>query len=346
MQFSANVTAVTRETIVPKVFDQVLNGNVTALRFLGNAHPWSSGYRYDVPIKWKSSGLGGVTGIADRLDTSRTTNKTKMSFEPRMITKPVVLADIEVELNQGDERVIELLASEFDSQAQELADEFGTEMYEGSGAGDRWDSFDMASDDATNYSSYGGLARATFAVLNGELDTAIGALALSDMAALYDEVAIGNKRPTLAPTTPGGFTAYEGLLQPSVRMNIAATGFPKVTRTGQVPGTAALGGDLGFDSLAYRGTPIVADEKCPSQKLYMLNEQTIGFHGVNLSKYERPNLKGVVEGAANVPVPRGFNWTGLRQPTDQLAEVGHLVLVGNVISTSPRNQGRMEGITG
>lgn len=331
---------------MPKVYDQVLSGNVLLLRLLGNAKPWRSGYRMDVPIKYKESGLGGVVGLADKLDTSRTTNLKKMQFEPKMITKPVVLGDVEVEMNEGDERIIDLMAVEFDSMAQELVDELGTELYEGTGAGDHFDSLATAADDATNYATYGSLARATYTVLNGYLSTAVGALALSDLSTAYDTVTVGAMKTSLIPTDQTGFTAYEGLLQPTVRMNISANGMPQVTRTGNASSTDALGGDVGFDALAYRGARIVADDKCPSGSMFFLNENSISFHGINMSQYERPNLKGKVEGAQNIPVPRGFNWTGLRKPVDQFAEVGHLAILGNVISNMPRLAGQLQGITG
>src|SRR4051812_17814690 len=113
MQFSDAVKSVTRETIVPTVYDTVTKGSPLLMYLLQNAKPWKSGYRYDIPIKYQKSNQGGVVGIADKLSTERTTVRTKMQFEPKMITKPVVLADIEVVLNKGDEQVLDLLATEF-----------------------------------------------------------------------------------------------------------------------------------------------------------------------------------------------------------------------------------------
>jgi len=115
---------------------------------LQNAKPWKSGYRYDVPIKYAKSTKGGVVGIADKLDTERSTTRTKMQFEPKMITKPVVIADIEETLNQGDEAVLDLLTTEFDSIAQDLIIDLAAELYAGTGTGDRWDSLANAADDA------------------------------------------------------------------------------------------------------------------------------------------------------------------------------------------------------
>ena len=148
MGFSDTVKTLTREVIIKKVYDTVLEGNVGLLRVLGNAKPWKSGYRYDIPVKYQKSTAGGIVPVGGTLDTSRTSTRIKMQFEPQRIHKPVVIDDIEVAVNQGDERVLELLATEMDSIAQDLTDDLGTYFYTGSGAtGSSFDSILNAADD-------------------------------------------------------------------------------------------------------------------------------------------------------------------------------------------------------
>jgi hypothetical protein len=48
----------------------------------------------------------------------------------------------------------------------------------------------------------------------------------------------------------------------------------------------------------------------------------------------------------NVPVTTGFNWSGFIKPIDQYGKVGHIILLGNLISDDPRHQGVMITITG
>ena len=132
MEFSAVVTSVTRETIVPAVNDTILTGNVSLLRILGNAKPWGSGYRMDFPIKYQKSTTGGLVPVGGELNTDRTSTRIKMQFEPQRIHKPVVIDDIEIAVNEGDERVLDLLATEMDSIAQDLTDDIGDYFYRGS----------------------------------------------------------------------------------------------------------------------------------------------------------------------------------------------------------------------
>ena len=347
MDFTDTVKTVTRERIVPKVYDTVLTGNVGILRTMGNAKTWGTGFRLDVPVKFQKATTGGLVGLGGSLDTSRSNTRIKLQFDPKRRHKPVVIDDIERQLNKGDEQVLMLLAAEMDSVAQDLLDEGGDDFYGGSGTGDNFDSIENSADDATNYSTYGGKSRSTYSTLNGYLSTSIGTLALSDMSSAWNSTKVGNARPSVALADTTSWTAYEGLLTPTVQAGYQTSGFPQVTRTGQVSSKSALGGELGFDSIFYRGTPIVEDEKCPSGEMKVLHERYFGFHGINIDEYENFNISEEnVDGPQSIPVPRGFNWSGLIRSAGQPAEVGHFYIIGNYVSKDPRRTGSLEGITG
>ena len=349
MQFSDAVKTVTRETIVPMVTDTVLKGNVFLLRTLGNAKSWRSGYDYEFPIKYKKSTEGGLVGIGGTLDTSRQETRVKMTFQPQRIHKPVVIDDIEAAVNQGDERILELLAVEMDSIAQDLMDDVGGYLYTGTGAsGASFDSILNAADDSTNFGTYGAQSRTAYATLKGYYVASVGALAISDLSTGYDAVEIGGVGPSLIVSTPTIWSAYEALLQPTVRAGYQTTGFPQATRTGMLSSTNALsGGDIGFNALWYRGVGFVKDEKCTSQKLFMANEKYFFWAGIDLPDYEKINTsERNVEGPQALPIPKGFNWSGMLRSTNQPAEVGHMYLVGNWISNDPRRCGQLTGITG
>ena len=347
MQFTDTVKTITREVIVPKVYDTILKGNVGLLRLLGNAKPWRSGFRYDVPVKYQRSNVGGLVGIGGTLDTTRTNVRVKMQFDPKRRHKPVVIDDVEAQLNKGEEQVLELLATEMDSVAQDLLDQAGDDLMSGTGAGEAFDSLLNASDDATNFGTYGSLSRTTYASLNGYLATSVGTLALSDLSTAHNAVKIGLEKPTVALADVTSWTAYEGLLTPVVRAGYEANGFPQVTRTGDLPSRKALGGEIGFDALYYRGTPVVEDEKVTSGYLFFLHEKYFMFAGIDIDDYEKVNISSEThDGPQAAPIPRGFNWSGLLRSVNQPAEVGHLYIIGNYIAHDPRRNGVLQGITG
>ncbi len=336
----------TREGIIPKCIDTILKGNVAVMRTLGNAISWGSGYQKEVIVKYQKSTAGGMVPVGGSLDTSRIVNRVRLIFYPKRRHMPTVLDDIEITVNEGDERIVDLLALEMDSNAQDLIDSLGTDLYTGSGSGEVFDSLVNAADDATAYSTYGTRARATYATINGYLATSVGTLALSDMSTMHNAIKIGSEKPTVMFADTTGWTAYEGLLTPVVKAGYDAMGFPQVTRTGEIPSRKALGGELGFDSIYYRGTPIVEDEKCTSGNMYGINEKYFNFYGIDIKGYQKINIKDNIDGPQALPVPKGFNWTGLMESSTQPAQVGHMYIVGDFICSNPRTAGRMSGITG
>jgi hypothetical protein len=320
------------------------------MKLLQNAKPWKTGVAYEVIIKYQDSTNGGNTGIADKLDTDRQNVRTKMTFQPKMAYKPIVIADIERTLNQGDEQVVDLLEAEFDSQAQSLMQVMASNLWTGTGVGNSWDSIYNAADDSTNFATYGTLARASYSTLNGYYLASAGALTLAKMATAYDAVDIGTDSPDIIATTKALWSTYESLLQPTVRAGYTQNGYPRMNAFGMVSGKQGLAGEAGFDVLFFRGTPVVKDEQIPSGKMFLINTNYFGFKGINVSGLKQVNFKksnpGVPEGVpGRVPSTRGFNFRDMMSPVDQLAEIGHIIYAGNFISENPRLQGQMVGLT-
>lgn len=359
MQFSANVTTVTRENIIPDLFNQINVGSPFLIHVLAQAKAWTSGKSFDLPIKHSKSTNGGVTGIADQLDSNRQDNRATMSFQPRTLYKPVVVADIEVELNKGDERVLDLLTTELHSQAQDLMEDAAEQLFEGTGTGNEWSSIAMAADDTTNYSSYGGLSRSTYPALDGYYLASTGAITLAKLATAFDAVEHGTSAPDMLATTKSIWSDYEALLTPTVAANYTAQGdqMASMTPDGIVMGKAKLSGTQGFRAVTYRGEAVVKDEKCPTGKLFLVNTRpeakfrNFGFAAINRSgkQYSTVNFTKKMGDPTGTfgsrKVPRGFNFRDMMSPVDQLAEVGYLLLDGEFLAGQPRLQGQLDDIT-
>ena len=348
MQFTEAVTSVTRNYIVPKSYDTVTKGSPVLMKLLQNAKPWKTGVNYDVIIKYQDSTNGGNTGIADKLDTDRQNVRTTMSFQPKMAYKPIVVANIETTLNQGDEQVLDLLEEEFDSQAQSLMNVMAGNLFTGTGAGNNWDSLVTAADDATNHATYGGKSRSTYTSLKGYYLAGTGATTLAKLATAHDAVSIGQESPDMIATTKSIWSTYESLLTQTVRAGYVQSGYPKMNAFGMVSGASALAGNQGFDVLFFRGTPIVKDEQIPSGKIFLINTGAFGFKGIKIKGLKQVNFKKKNEGVpagvpGRVPSTLGFNFRDMMSPVDQLAEVGHIIYAGNFISENPRLQGQMVG---
>jgi len=359
MVFSPQVTSVTRTYIVPDIFSQINLGSPFLMNTLAEATDWTTGTAYEIIVKYALSTNGGVTGIADQLDSNRQNNRTKMSFEPKSAYKPVVVADIEVELNKGDERVISLVAAEMQSQAQDLCENQADFLYAGTGSGNEWDSISNAADDGSNYVTYGGLSRTTYPALEGYYIASTGALTLAKLATAYDAVEKGTDSPTGIFTTKTLWSAYEALNTPTVQAHYTSFGDMTATMTpdGIVTSKGALTGTQGFKCLTYRGTPMMKDEHCPSGKIFLVNSKktgkfrNFGFASITRTEgqFSRKNFS-MKDGSpigtfGSSKVPKGFNFRDMMSPVDQLSQVGYLLFDGNFLAAEPRLQGQMSGVT-
>ena len=89
----------------------------------------------------------------------------------------------------------------------------------------------------------------------------------------------------------------------------------------------------GFRSLYFRGTPVVADEKCTSGNIYTLNENHLFWWSI-----PQPAGFGRTEN-------RGFGWTGWKEPINQDAVTGQLLAYLQLTTDSPRTHARRTGVT-
>tara|TARA_R110000868_G_scaffold86958_1_gene243518 strand:- start:7489 stop:8547 length:1059 start_codon:yes stop_codon:yes gene_type:complete len=350
MIFNTAVTTTTREYILKKVFDQVTTGTPGLMTFLQRPKEWTSGTSYKFPIKYQDTTNGGNMGIADRLDTDRQNVRVNAEFNLKAANKPVVVAIAETTANMGDEQIVNLLDTEFDSQAQSLMNVMGQNLFTGNGSGNDWDSLANAASDSTLFATYGGLSRSTYSAWSGYYLASTGALTLAKLATADDAVTIGVDSPDMAFTTKAIWSTYESLLTPTVRANFSTSGYPRMNAFGGVSSTPGLGAQQGFVYLTFRGTPIAKDEQVPSGKYFLVNSKAFGFVGFN---YEDENIMtanfkktsdAVPSGVpGNVKSTRGFQFRKMMAPVDQLTKVGYLIYAGNFVGTNCRLNGTLAG---
>jgi hypothetical protein len=213
-------------------------------------------------------------------------------------------------------------------------------------------------DDGTNVSTIGGLARSTYPTLNGTYTSSGGLIGLDKMATLYSSLSSGSNlsTPSMAPTTELVFDLYEQLLTPTVRETYSMTGRYQLNANPQMAGGMSrdgLSGQTGFVAISYRGIPLTRDEKCPSGKLYMINEYTMEWRGAKAAKetdyspvaFTPDTLVGVY-GEAPLKQISGFNWSGFRAPTNQFGVVADVIIMGNLLAKRPNRNGQLISITG
>ena len=108
MTFSARVTSITQDLIVPSAVDAVLSDNFISYRILGNAQRWS-GVTLDRPLKIAKSTLGGSFSGLDTHSTSTVETRVKASFDLRGYEMPVAIPGMDKAVKKTHAPVIYLL---------------------------------------------------------------------------------------------------------------------------------------------------------------------------------------------------------------------------------------------
>lgn len=324
------VTSVTKQRYFPKVVDNIFEGNALFMRLRGKARPWSSGYRLNIPTTvLDRSSLGSYSGF-DTFDTTQEDVRQNFTINPSEYYANLSISGIQKAVNKGAEAVVDLLAAEFSDVARALSENMGEDLYlDGTGNTNK----DLAGlqyhvDDATTAATYQGLSRNTYTNLRATRNAQVGALGFDDLAGDYDAAQRGTDSPTLGVTTPAVWTIIEALITPTTNIEVNKS-YPKLSPTG---GEVGISANRGFNALYYRGVPIISDEKCTAQNLYLLNEN-------HLNLYEIAHDPMFVEASKE-----GFAWTGWKKSQNQNAIVGQILWSGQLVGESPRTMSRRTAI--
>jgi hypothetical protein len=346
MAWSSRVTTLTQSKIIPKVVDSILLSNVFTTRMLMKAKNWN-GETMKFPVKVSTNTTGQSWSGFDTFATSPTNNRVLLQFTPKFYQITCALPLDEVSVNNTEEKVLDLIAVEMTTTAQDAADGVGTLMF-GDGTSNSNKAFTglaAAVDDGTTASTYGGLSRSTYSTLCSTRTASSGTLSLAKMSTLYNAITSGSQKPSVGITTPTVFSLYEQLLQPQERI---AKDVPMMKSGGRMDkaGTGFVGG-TGFTGLFFKGFPILADEKCTSGYLYFLNEDFMDFYALPVAMTEPVKYRpDDVEGNDYSDVPGlGFSSSGWIKSINQAAIVNHIFLGGDLITQNPRRHGVLTGVT-
>jgi hypothetical protein len=355
MTFSDQVMALTQEVLIPKVVDGVLNSNILPLRLIGNAKE-GKGYDIRKAIKYQNSGSASSFSGLDTFAAAQLSTRVKMIYDMRAARQPVAISGMDAMANTSAESQTDLVKESVEETQQELIDAIGTMLY-GTGTGNANKDFlglGAIVDDGTDVTTLGGLTRSSYAFTYGTRTASGGTLTLAKLATLFSAVGSGNDTPTLMVGNETVWDLYEQLLTPMVREQYQSMGYYDVGKVGGAKRAGqGLVGTQGFVAVTYKGIPFVRDEKCTSQNIFMLNEDWLQWYGWDARGFAGYNkiafTSSQIEGQYSEPPMSnftGFNWSGLKTPTNQFGVIAAIQLVGNLTSWQPRRQGRLTGITG
>lgn len=352
--FNDRVGNLSLNKILPKVVDTVNRSNVINLRVLNNPKAWN-GKVINQNIFTTSSSQGEFFHGAKVFSSDIDMSTTQMSWYPTGFGQPIAYSRVDQALSNTESGVIAVTQASADYAANSMKSRLGDAFY-ATGPGDQFDGLRLIVDDSTETSSYGGLSRTTYGTyINGAVNAASGGVLDMDFLATLDDDAtvsgVNEMSPNIGLTTKAVWSLYESLLEPTKKAEYRSYGYPMVTGETSIGqawrGDQALGASGGFQSLDFRGKPFVKDEKCPANRLFLLNEYNMEFHSLKI-----PGLKTVAVGSS---VTNGvydkykasaFQFRDYMEPYNQpTADVGYFIVYGNLIHRDPRLNAQGTGIT-
>jgi len=317
------LTSITRTKVMPFVVNQVSEDYPLLKRFLTKGEKKSGGSRIEQPITYKYKTQGGWYSGIEVLNTALENTRTRAYWDWKQLYEPLVFDNMEIFKNSGGEdiKIVDLMKQEAQEVRESLRNNFATSLYS-DGTGDdnkELTGLDAAIDDGTNVTIYGGITIGNYSWWAAQYTAVSAAISWAAVATMYDSCASGTDAPSIGVTTPAIWTDFEALLEPNVRYNFQANGYPKF--------------DGGIqDAVLFRGMKIISDEYCTSGEMNFINDRYMKF--VIASKHPKYATDA-----------NGFTTTDLKEPSDQDGQVGFLLWWGNLTNSRPNRNGRLVSIS-
>lgn len=352
---SNRVITTTNTKYVPASIDAILNSNVFLSRLFMRENKMWGGRQILIPLQYaKPSSGGSFSGTGD-FNTALQNTRINQTFSSAAFYQNVTIAGIEASLNKTDAEVLNLIKLSMEEAVNAACDSLGDQLYD-NGTGDDMLGLGAIVDAGGNTSTYAGLSRTTYSQLNSTVQAASGGVLDFDLMATVMRGASAasskRQRPSIAVCDETVWDLLESKFTPTIQSTYNSLSQVQIT-TYSKPGVAyknqeSLKGHYGYEALYWRGIPIVADEKCDAQTMFQVNEEYLHRYnlkgqGLNDYKVNMSQVDGVYKEANSKSYP--MQWSGFQKPSNQYAQIGQFIALGNVISGQTRRHGKATGIT-
>ena len=253
------IDALTRKKYIPELIDAFFQSTPLLRRLRERQETYDGGPKIVQPLIYGELAYGKSYTFYDTLQYDQNIPITAAEFEPKNLVQPFIISRDEERRNSGsDTQVLNLLDSKFQIARRTLVKMFATQLFSngtGNGGKDITGLAAAVSDSGT----YGGINRSEYAWWKSRVDANSGtarALTLDMMLKMFINISEGEDQPNLIVCDPKTWAVYHNLVQGKVTMN-----------TDEVQRMASWG----FNTLEFRGKPVVEDPYCPAGTMFFLN---------------------------------------------------------------------------
>ena len=304
------ILSTTLKNYVPKLADNVftarplfyaLTNGQTIRRITGGA-------KIVVPIIYGTNSTAGSYAGDDTIAITAQTGISAAEYSWKQYAASVTITGIEEAKNSGEAAIIDLLEGKI-MQAEETIIQNMNTMFWGDGTGNGGKDMNGLNKLVGTGLTVGGIdaTDADNAWWRSSLTNVSGALSLTGMSKMYNDISVGNDQPTIIISDQDEYEKYESLLQPNLRY------------------TSAEVADAGFQNLLFKGAPCTYDSDTNLDgKMFFLN-----------TKYLR--LVAHTE--------TWFQPTPFVRPTNQDARYAQILCYGELTTSNRARQGMLYGLT-
>ena len=349
MTFNDNFNSITLPYLMKKVVETINKTNVFASLILATAKPWK-GRTLDRSIQISAPSTGGSFSGLDTFQTVKSNTKVRMSYDLRAEYQSIVVEGLERDVAGVDSNAaVDYVAEIMEEAGSALAQRLGTKFYgDGTGNGSK-DILGLKAvvDDGSTVAVLGGLNRqTTYTTLQSyKASPGVGLVSLAPIYTALNatEVFANEVGKKVILTTRALWNNIESLMAPTIVSNVQADGYKVMTRNGSsLANRDGLKGEQGFNALYLRGVPVIADEKCTTNYLYILDMDYLNWFGIKDAPegYRNIMVGGNSEIEGNEPAKSiGAIFTNFIKPINQYGEVGHIIVRGNMVTFNPNRHG-------
>ena len=316
------LAAITRRAFIPVVFTQIYQAHPLLSLFLQNAQRARGGIsQVTIPTQgssFTSFSWGSFAGDFPMPEDEAAIQDAQFNLKLGMV--PIGFFGMEA-IIQSSEVVIPKLRAVMSDSAVVIKQALAQSLYANNYANTQAiDSLSQAYDDGTNVPSYGGITRAGNAFWNGQLIQNAGAI--TNRAGIAINL-------TRVMNGAGGEAPDFATLNPSQWATIMAD-FMGYEMYQTRPRSMYLKDDVvnaGFRAIRILDTPVFPDPFCPSGEMYALNSRYLSMY---LSEY----------------APFVFSGFESAIPQGQIADIGVLITVLDLVCAKPSSGAHFTGLTG
>lgn len=308
------VTSLARRHIVPDITDNIYAANLVFFRLnSAGKRKIQGGTQIEQPLMYSRMAAGGFYSGFDLLDISPSDTIKNAAFDWKQAYVPVTVDGLTLIKTDQPMAIADFIKQYFAQAEMEMAAVLGAALWNDGSVTKSIDGIKGAVDDGSVLGTYGGLLRtgSTNTWWRSTVDTAAGPLSMTKLQTMFGSVTKGGRHPTLIVSTQANYNFYYIL-------NTALQAFPA-----QPQGHDEQLASAGFTNLLFNGVPWTVDPNCPTNHIFMLNEDFMSF----------------------VVSPRAdFFLEDFQTPVNQDAMTAKLLWAGNLMFSNLALQGKFTAI--